>query len=192
MNYNRYTDKELIVLLREQSPVRDQAFYVLYNRYAEKLNSYCLFKADNTHDAEEIFQETWIKFFNTVQNGKIIESVTAFLYKIARNLSIDKYRNNKRMQSQSYDYFDFEQLADPLNLHDKLVKDELLTIISIALNNLDEKCREAFVLRWFSGLTNSEIAGITGENSGSVKMRNYRALNEVIKMLKPYIIEISE
>ncbi len=191
-DYKKHKDEELIKLLQSSSPICDAAFSEIYKRYSDKLNAFCRFKSDNIREAEEIFQDAWMKFFNYARAGNRIDNIQAFLYKIARNISIDKFRAKAGKQYLDSDNFDWEQLASPFNLQSKIESDDLLRLISIGISNLDEKSRDAFVMQWFGGLSYSEIAEINDESSSAVKMRCHRALKELIKMLKPYILELSD
>ena len=47
IDYSKYSDEKLLALLTEQSPERDYAFDVIFNRYSQKLRAYCLYKAEN-------------------------------------------------------------------------------------------------------------------------------------------------
>jgi RNA polymerase sigma-70 factor (ECF subfamily) len=191
-NLNQYEDHQLIVLLKKEKPFCEQAFNVLYSRYSVKLHSYCLFISENYKDSEEIFQDTWLKFYNSAKASKDIDSVTSYLYKIARNLSIDKYRSNNFKKSRNIENFDIEQIANPLNLQSKLENEELISIISLAINSLSEIHKETFLLVWFSGLKYSEVAEIVGETIDCVKKRSYRAMDEIQAILQPIINEISK
>lgn len=192
---DKYEDSRLIELLKEKNPVNNKAFNVIYNRYSDKLHAFCLFKSPSRDDAAELFQETWIKFYNYASNGNRTTgeiSLPAYLYQIARNLSIDKYRVRKNKSIQNLDELDLEKLIDPLNIHENYEKEQLLSLISLAVNNLSDIYKEAFVLRWFADLQFNEIAVITGETAECIKMRCYRAMSEVIKSLNPIIKEISK
>ena len=148
-----------------------------------------MFKASNISDAEEIFQDTWIRFFNAVKTGKRPDVIIAYLYKTARNLSIDRFRYNKSLQFINNEIINFEQIAAPFNLNHQIEENDIINLISIAVNNLEEIYKETFVMQWFGGLTQQEIADVLGETIGCIKMRSHRAMSELIKILKPHLIE---
>lgn len=191
-DYSKYDDDQLMALLREKHPICNEAFNVLYFRYAERLKSYCLFKSENAEDAKEIHQDTWLRFHKSVLSGKNNISLPAYLYIIARNLCIDKYRIQKNIEYKNFDVNEFEQFADPLNLQSNLEKKELLSLVSLALFQLSDIYRETFILKWFAGLTYPEIAQIIGESVDCVKKRSSRAMDEVLRILKPIAVEINK
>ncbi|MEI6089775.1 MAG: RNA polymerase sigma factor [bacterium] len=192
-DYKKYDDTKLCALLGEKKSISNEAFNVLYSRYSAKLKSYCLFRTENRDEAEELHQETWLKFHSYAVKGNCKSIVLpAYLFVIARNLNIDKHRiaNNKNLVSiESINYNGF---ADPLNLESEVENKEMLSIVMIALNQLSEKSKETFILRWFSGLKYSDISEITNESVDCIKQRSSRAMDEIIKILKPIIIEINK
>ncbi len=191
-NYYQYEDSRLLAAIKEQGPGSEYAFNEVYSRYSDKLYSYCLFKSDNEMDAQEVFQDTWLRFLDSVKKGRNVTAVNAWLYKTARNLSIDKYRQNRRKSPDAMNEYDMGLLTDPLNLHIRLENDELLSIIGLAVNNLSEIYKEAFLLVWFSGLNYSEIAEITGETTDCIKKRSYRAMEQVLAIMEPIINDIAK
>lgn len=191
-DYFKYDDNQLLALLKEKNPINNEAFNVLYYRYSERLKSYCLFKTDNKEEAKELHQETWIKFFSYAQSKTKQMTLPALLYSIARSISIDKYRIKKNQLVIYGDYFDYENFADSFNLQNNIENNELLTLISLSLNEISEIYRESFILRWFAGLTFRDIGLIVGESEDCVKKRCLRAMDYVLKILQPYIMEIKE
>ena len=189
-NYQKYDDDKLIKLLAEAYPANNDAFNVLYYRYSEKVKAYCLFKSESNVAAEEIFQETWIKFFNAASNGDLNAKLPAYLFKISRNLSIDRYRSNKRKIVYNLSDIDFEQIADPVNINSTLDKKELLSCITIAVNQLPDSMKEVFLLKWFAGLDYNEIADVTGLSKDCIRQRACRAMSEITNILQPVINEI--
>jgi RNA polymerase sigma-70 factor (ECF subfamily) len=192
IDYFKYDDKQLIALMREKHPVCNEAFNVIYYRYSEQLKSYCLFKSDNKEEAMELNQETWLKFHSVVHSGKISISLPTFLYTIAHSVIIDKYRINRNHLFYYDGSIDQSQFADPFNLQVNVENRDLLSLISLAINEIPELYRETFILKWFSGLKYHEIAEILGENTECVRQRSRRAFEEVLKVLKPIISDLKK
>jgi RNA polymerase sigma-70 factor (ECF subfamily) len=191
-DYFQYDDKQLIALMREKNPVCNDAFNIVYYRYSELLKSYCLFKSENKDDAKELNQETWLNFHKAVRSGKNDILLPSYLYTIAHNISIDKYHAQKNRIVYKDDFFDFTQFADPFNLQSNIEKRELLSIVSLALNQLPEIYRETFILKWFNGLNYNQIAEIVGESVDCIKKRSIRAFDEMLNILKPIISELKK
>ena len=191
-DYFKYDDKQLIALMCEKHPVCNEAFNVVYYRYSEQLKSYCLFRTDNQEDAKELNQETWLKFHLAVQSGKIGISLPTYLYTIAHSIIVDKFRVQINHIFYNDGSFDFAQFSDPFNLQTNVEERDLISIVSLALNQLPEIYRETFILKWFNGLNYNQIAEIVGESVDCIKKRSIRAFDEMLNILKPIISELKK
>jgi RNA polymerase sigma-70 factor (ECF subfamily) len=194
-NYNKYSDEKLLELLREKSPVFDYAFDTIFNRYGAKLNAFCIFKTENKQDAEEVFEDTWLKFLDRIKNGIVLNNILPYLYTIAKNLITDRFRQKKSMKNIIIEYNDFSKLDEnpgSFNLENQIENQELMELINIALSNLDDLYKDTFVMFWFGGLSHKEIAEILQISISAVKMRSHRAMNDLTKMLKPYFADLSK
>jgi RNA polymerase sigma-70 factor (ECF subfamily) len=194
-NYNKYSDEKLLELLREKSPLFDYAFDAIFNRYGAKLNAYCIFKMENRLDAEEVFEDTWLKFLDRIKQGIVLPNILPYLYTIAKNLITDRFRHKNSQKNITIEYNDFTNLDEQISsfsLEEQLDNQELMTLINIALSNLDSIYRDTFVMFWFGGLSHKEISEIMQISISAVKMRSHRAMNELTKMLKPYFADLSK
>lgn len=191
-DYFKYDDAQLVALIKEGSTVSNEAFNVLYYRYSERIKSYCIFRTCSKEDAEEIFQETWIKFLDIIKKGKIEMSLPAYLYSIAHNLCINLYISNKMQVVKFPENLDFDFISDQFSLQVSIENRELLVHISLAIQELDLIYREPFILKWFAGLTQQAIADLIGETVDCVKKRNTRALEEIKKNLQLVIKDVNK
>ena len=62
--------------------------------YGKRLFYFIRGRVNTDEDAEDILQDVWYQFSN-VMNSEPIEQVSAWLYRVARNRIIDKYRRQK-------------------------------------------------------------------------------------------------
>lgn len=162
----------------------EAAFAELYARYSQRVYAYCLRVTGHSEDAKDIFQETFIKFFDTAKNHEKVENVPGFLLKIARNICI----NNKREKKPNFSIEDFHTWTNDSDYERK----ELLQLLASALELLETEYREAFVLRLYQGLSYSEIAKITGESISAIKNRVWRAKEKIKDILTPYLEDMSK
>lgn len=136
----------------------------------EKVYAFCYFKVHNREVAEDITQETFLKYFETTQyleKGKKL----AFLYTIARNCSNDYFRKTKK----KVDIDTLPELSEE-------IADSLETIIAVrtAVSKLNIEEQEIVLLRFTSELGIGEIAEYLGVSRFAV----YRKLNAIEKQLK--------
>lgn len=190
--FSKYSDDELMEIIRDESRRSAAAFDALYEKYSTKLNTFCIFKTNRIEDAEELFEDTWLKFLDAVKKGTNVRGVLPYLYTIARTGAIDRFRRDNNSNRPLLDYKDFEQMEEivsPLDLQLQIENDNMIEIIKASLDCLDEIYKETFVLQWFGGMSQQEIAEITGTTVANVKVRSHRAMTKLIKLLKPYLAD---
>ena len=182
-NFQVYTDIELIRLLRNDRKKAEPAFTELYQRYSSMVHAYCQKIINQQEAAEDIFQETFIKFYQNVRDNPDNTNVPGYLLKIARNLCLN-YKRDK-VTTIPIDGMDFLHESD--NLYEKK---ELLELITMSLELLDFDYREAFVLKEYDGLTYEEIAEICSTTVGNAKSRVSRAKQKIKNILAPYLNDL--
>ena len=183
-SFDEYSDAELYFLLLKDKQIADRAFAELYERLAPRVYAYCRRFLGNKEEAQDVFQEALIKFYQSVTPDRQMTNVPAFVLKIARNLCV----NLKRKEKEHVSFEDYMAV----HTENREDKDELLNLIKTALELLPDEYREMFILREYEGMSYNDIAEITGETLPNVKIRIYRAKNKIRKILKPYIKEMAE
>ena len=183
-NYEKYNDSELFAMMHGKRKESETAFAELYSRYSQRVFSYCLRVLGDKEDAKDVFQESFISFYNSRENYRSLENVFGFLLKTTRNLCLNYKRNRK----PSINIDDYKLSTNDIGYEQK----ELLEIIAQSLELLSIKYKEVFVLRLYHGLNYSEIAKITGSSETSVRNKVWRAKEKLKKILSPYLNEISK
>ncbi|MBR2379608.1 MAG: sigma-70 family RNA polymerase sigma factor [Paraprevotella sp.] len=180
-NLVRFTDEVLVKLYAEGN---NNAFNVLLERYQEKLFSYILFVVRNQDAADDIFQDTFMKAIVTIQQGRYVENgkFQAWLTRIAHNLIIDYFRQNKNENCVSnddveYDLFNDMKLSEA-NVETKMVHEQVLDDVKMLIEHLPQNQKEVVFMRYYQGLSFKEIAEVTGVsiNTALGRMR-YALLN---------------
>jgi RNA polymerase sigma-70 factor (ECF subfamily) len=184
-NYKKYSDEELVSLLRNGGRQSGEAFTEIYRRYSPKVAAYCRGIIKDQFQAEDIFQETFIRFFRGIKAEYEGTNLFAYLIKVARNLSFNSLRNKKEFAN--VEDFDFAQ-AETSGYESK----ELMGLIMNALELLEEKYREAFVLKEFDGLHYEEISEIMDISVTNAKSRVSRARMKISEILSPYIKDLNK
>jgi len=178
------TDKEVIELYHKGTRKdKSRAFSILFDRYAMLVRSYCGSMIGSVQEADDIFQETFIVLHNNLEKGKEITYIKAFLISIAKNHIRNLWRDKKNNVEVSPDDFSHDPEIDQN-------KEEMIGLIKGALPLLDEKYREAFVLREFAGMPYQEIADILDLTLSGAKTRVARAHEKMLVVLQPYIKEL--
>ena len=177
----KMTDEQLVVLYAEGN---NSAFDVLLTRHKSNIYSYIYFIVRNREMAEDIFQETFVKAITTIKQGRYTESgkFRAWINRIAHNLIIDNYRQEKNEQTISNDDCEVDLLNNAKlsdgTIEDELVKDQILADVKKLITYLPDNQKEVLLLRYYQDLSFKEIAEITGVsiNTALGRMR-YAILN---------------
>lgn len=159
----------------DQEETKD-SFLEVYDRYADDIFRFCVLKVSSREVALDLSQETFMRFWQQLRGGSIVENERALLYTIARNLVIDWYRKRKEQSLDVLTDAGFEFAGDDeRTVTERAHIREVLDVV----NGLDEPSREALTLRFVEGLSPKDIAALSGETANAVSVRINRALKKV-------------
>lgn len=164
-NIKMLTDNELV---RAYIDGDNEAFDTLLQRYQSKVYSYILRIVKNKDVADDIFQETFVKIIMTLRQGRYTDTgkFAAWLNRIAHNLIIDYYRQEKSENSVSIDNEDADMLNRrdlcDANIEDMLVDLQIRDDVRRIIEALPQPQREVLVMRYYNDMSFKEIAEATG------------------------------
>ena len=144
------------------------AFDTLLARYQQKIYSYILFLVHDDEVADDLFQETFMKAIVTIRQGRYVESgrFSAWLTRIAHNLVIDKYRQDRNSNVISNDASDADLFNDvslsDITVEMKMITEQSLTDVGRLLKELPDNQKEVLYMRFYQDLSFKEIADATG------------------------------
>ncbi len=177
-------DDELIELVRSG---RTDAFRFLVERYQHRVAQTVRAMLGNAAEAEDVGQETFIRFYNALDSFRGDASVATFLNRIAVNLSLNALKRRKRF------FLRFERIdrdhAGAISLPAKEDAEafEKRQLIEHALQQLDPDFRAVVVLRYIEGYSTKETAGMLDIPLGTVLSRLSRAQKKMRDWLLPYM-----
>jgi RNA polymerase sigma-70 factor, ECF subfamily len=158
------------------------AFGMLYDLYAEKIYRFVYYKVFNKELAEDIVSDVFMKALERIDSFDAEKGVfSAWLYRIARNTVIDRYRTRK----PTIDIDDIFDLGVNERFEEKIDARDTLEKISQYLEVLSPKQREIVTLRIWEELPYSEIAQIVDATEGSVKMTFSRVIRDIREKFGP-------
>ncbi len=184
MNLEKYTDKELADYLRNGN-CKDDVFREIYRRYSPMIAAYCRCLIYRRDVAEDIFQETFIKFYQSIDKNFEFANIPGFLTTIAKNLSF----NYQRLKKNTVE-IEENTISQDVNL--QYDNKELLELIITSLDLIDDDYREIFILREFDGMNYSDISEKLDISVGNAKVRFLRAKQKIISVLSPYLKDLSK
>lgn len=171
-------EKELV----QRAKIGDQeALNELIERYYDEVYRFLYRRMGNKAAAEDVTQDTFIKFIKNLPYYKEKNKLKSFLFTIAINTSNDFFRRHKQETSLlSLDNIG-EEITEEDTEDEVLQKEEAL-IVRQAVISLPDVQRDVIILRFYHNLKIKEIASIQKVPIPTVKTRLRRAL----KALKEY------
>ena len=164
------------------------AFDLLYARHKGALFRYCLRHCRERSTAEETFQDVWMRVIGARQRYEPRAKFATWLYRIAHNRVIDRYRSDKSGRFQSLD--DNEDIgvlpaADRNDEPDRrLASGQQAARLRTLLAGLPAEQRDVFLLHEEAGLGLDAIAEVSGVGRETAKSRLRYALSKLRAALK--------
>lgn len=158
-------------------------FSKLYDKYVERIYRFVFLKVNSREVAEDLTSETFLKgweAFNKPQfsnPGSQIENPQAFLYKIAKNLVIDHYRQKSRFKIISTENAEFFPASE--NLEERIDVGMDMLRVRTALSQLKDDYQEVVIWHYLNELSISEIAKISEKSENTVRVALSRALEKL-------------
>lgn len=172
------SDQLLIKKIRHDDVV---AFETLFRKYYTALQRFIWGYVNSEAVAEELVQELFTRIWENRADLSISGSFKSYLFRAARNLSIDHLRHQQvkqnwnKEQKAIHKYSDYPKSLDE-RLHDKLVLEEVKQFIQ----ELPKRRREIFMLSRYENMKYREIADLLDISMSTVETQISRAL----KMLR--------
>jgi RNA polymerase sigma-70 factor, ECF subfamily len=158
----------------------------LIARYQYRLYRYVLRIVDQPVEAEDLFQQTWLKVVEKIRSFDASRNFDAWLFTLARNLAIDHLRRirPRSLDEPPADSGYGETMADRIPSRDRAPFDHALaaerrTQIGEAMAALPMIYREVLTLRFEDEMKIEEIAQVTGVPVSTVKSRLRRSLEQL-------------
>jgi RNA polymerase sigma-70 factor (ECF subfamily) len=161
-----------------------QAFKYVYNKYRQRIFSYCLYVIGNKTLAEDAFQEVFIRIYERREQLREARALKNWLLLIARSVCLNLTRESKFTPQ-------FVDLHDENIEHHELAIEGIdhefpEEIFQLAFRKIAPIYRDAFILREIEGFTSQEVAELTGTTETNVKVRILRAKKMLREILAPH------
>lgn len=167
----------------------------LVEQYENMLYNLCYRLTQNLHDAQDLYQQTWLKAISRI-NSYANKSMKNWLYTICLNLYRDNYRKSKRKEQIISSKFSseaqekaLENATDNETAESAAIRNINNDLLLSKIDQLSDKLRVPIILFYFDGLDYKAIAGILRVPIGTVKSRLNLAKEKLRKeMEKEYYV----
>ncbi len=163
------SDEKLVALTRRG---QHAAFETLFSRYQSRLLSFCRHMLASKEDAEDVLQEVFTAAFNAILADEREINVRPWLYRIARNRSLNHMR---RASAVGVDSMDIHFAEGGISTGEKVLRRESFRQLISDVQQLPETQRTALLLREIDALSYDQIAHAMETTVPSVKSLLVRA-----------------
>ena len=171
-------------LVRKAKNGDKNAFRELVKQNEHRVAATVIGMLGNCPEADDVGQETFIRFYQSLDRFRGESSVGTYLTRIAINLSLNELKRQKRRHMHFFPKGEeiMEKAADK---NDPKKKKELKEIVHAGIDQLDPKHRAVVVLRLIEGYSTKETAQILRLPVGTVLSRLARAQKQLKAILTP-------
>jgi RNA polymerase sigma-70 factor (ECF subfamily) len=180
--------EEESALVRRVQNGDEMAFRELVERYQSKIFSIIYGILRNHNDAEDIAQQVFAKVYFSIRNFDFRSSLLTWIYKITVNECYD-YLRKKKVRKLVYES-DFSEddavlmensgaAVDPgMPIDESLAQRDLAVKL---LEKISQEDRNLLLLKEVEGHSVEELAGMTGMNENTIKVKLFRARQKLVK-----------
>lgn len=185
------TDLELVQRVQAGDK---KSFDVLVLKYQHKVINLVMRYMHDPDTAQDVAQEAFIKAYRGLKNFRGESAFYTWLYRIAINTAKNHLvSQGRRAPTNDIDAEEAEQFEGESALKEygtpenEMLRDEIQSIVSNAIDALPDDLRTAIVLRELEGMSYEEIAEAMDCPIGTVRSRIFRARESIDKVLQPLL-----
>jgi RNA polymerase sigma-70 factor (ECF subfamily) len=159
-----------------------EALEELYLLHFDRIYSYLHMTVGNRHDAEDLTTQTFLRMLESIGKFRFQSApFSAWLFRIAHNLSMDHFRANRRWQPE-------EDVPEAPGTEERSAEDEAFQSIGRRsmlelIQDLSQEQQQVLTLKFVFNFSNGEAATILDKSEGAVKSLQHRALASLQKQV---------
>lgn len=171
------------ILRMYQSPdSRERAFSSILNKYQEKLYWHIRRMVIDHEDASDVLQNSFIRAWKGLENFRQEAQLYTWLYRIATNECLSFLEQKKKRGSISIDDVP-SWMTEKLKAEDGFDANTLEWKLQLATQQLPERQKLVFNLRYFDEMPYEEMSRILGTSVGALKASYHHAVKKVEKFM---------
>ena len=158
------------------------AFAALYDKCIEQVYRHVYYRTPSQSDAEDITQEVFIRAWKAINKYKKTGApFVAWLLAIAHNLIVDYYKARKKLVSleEAAAFSQTDETSPEAMTEASLNR----SYIKNAIFKLKGEKQKVILMRFIDGFSYGEIAKVLNKSEGAVRVIQYRALNDLRRVL---------
>ena len=177
-------DDEQILDWALDSVTREKGFRALIQKYQQKLYWHIRRMVLNHDDADDVLQNTFIKVNRSLENFERKSSLFTWMYRIATNETLTYLEKNKKYTYDALDDMTEHPAISKLKADPYFEGDELSLKLEEVMQQLPEKQRVVFQMRYYDEMPYKEIAEILQTSEGALKASYHHAMKKIEEHFK--------
>ena len=161
-----------------------EALEELYLIHFDRIYSYLHMTVGNRHDAEDLTTQTFLKMLESIGKFRWQSApFSAWLFRIAHNLSMDHFRARRRWQPEEEvpEAPGDEEPSAELEAMQSIGRQSMLELIE----TLSHEQQQVLTLKFVFNFANGDVAEILDKTEGAIKSLQHRALVSLQKQVTP-------
>lgn len=158
-----------------------EAFNYIYNYYKNSLYYFIFSYTKDKQDAEEVFQDTFVRIHNRIQDLEKLESFESWAFSIAHSMTMSFLKRNKR--KKHYQLEEDIDVEDDFSIVEDYEKGEVVDTLKKEFEELNPIFKSVAQLRYLEELSVNEIAATLSVPVGTVKRR----LSRIREIMQPIL-----
>lgn len=151
-----------------------------YTHYVNKVINNMVGNNLNVQDKEEILIDTFFNLWKNYKNKITIEVLDSYLAGIAKNLTKNKLRSNKKLVN-----FDDIEVLEKYSIYDNYNEDNyIIDLLYQSISKLEKRDQDIIKLYYYSSKSINEIAEILNMSSANIKIRLFRIRKKLNKEIR--------
>ena len=182
MSLTAVSDTELLVQFR--NPVtKERAFTSIIKKYQEKLYWHVRRIVVDHEDANDVLQNVFVRVWNGLENFREDSQLYTWLYRIATNECLTFIEQQKKRMSVSLDESE-SGLSNKVRADSHFDANRLEWKLQLAIQQLPEKQRIVFNLRYYDEMPYEEMSRILDTSEGALKASYHHAVKKIEDYIK--------
>ena len=177
-------DKELLLAFQNAS-TKERAFTSIITKYQEKLYWHVRRLVVDHDDANDVLQNVFIKVWKGLENFREDSQLYTWLYRIATNECLTFLEQQKKRGTISFTDVE-EGLSNQVKADTNFDANKLEWKLQVAIQQLPEKQRVVFNLRYYEEMPYQEMSRILDTSEGALKASYHHAAKKIEEFIKNY------
>ncbi|MFI5186479.1 MAG: RNA polymerase sigma factor [Chitinophagales bacterium] len=182
MSLNASSDTELLVQFR--NPItKEKAFTAIIKKYQEKLYWHVRRMVIEHEDANDVLQNVFVRVWNGLENFREDSQLYTWLYRIATNECLTYIEQQKKRSAVALDEVE-SGLSNKIKADSHFDANRLEWKLQLAIQQLPEKQRIVFNLRYYDEMPYEEMSRILDTSEGALKASYHHAVKKIEDYIK--------